>query len=112
MCIYCLATEITVDSRTLSKVLEVCQRTNSNLEQIAKRQNRLEEMIKEQDKKIDSILRKFEERDDSEVAASKGKVKDKARKNKVEFYQVNICFNIIPFVYAVFILIINFIHIS
>jgi len=110
VCIYRLATEITVDSRTLSKVLQICQKTNSNLEKIAKSHDRLEEMIKEQNKKIDTILRKIEERDDNEVVASKDKAKDKAKKNKVNFYQVNICFNIIPFVYAIFILIINFIH--
>ena len=99
-----------IEIRALSKMLKICQQNSVTLNQIAKSHDQLEEMIKEQNNKIDTILRKIEERDDNEVVASKGKAKDKAKKNKVDFYQVNICFNIISFVYTIFILIINFIH--
>ena len=67
-------------------------------------------MINEQNDKIDKILSKLQERDDAAVEGKRGK--DKGKKSKSEFYQVNIWFNIFFFVYAIFILIINFIHIS
>jgi len=88
-------------------VLKICQQNSVKLNQIVKRQDQLEELIREQNNKIDTILSKIEERGDAEIFASKGKGKDKGKKNKSEFYQVNIRFIIVSFVYAVdFILII------
>ena len=65
-------------------------------------------MINEQNEKIDEILMKLKGQDD--VLESEKKRKGKTSKN--EFYQVNICFNITYFIYAVFILIINLIYIK
>ena len=58
-------------------------------------------MIKEQNNKIDTILSKIEEQGDAEIVASKDKSKDKGKRNKHEFYQVNIYFIIVSFVYGV-----------
>ena len=58
-------------------------------------------MINEQNVKIDEVLSKFKEQDDAFESGKKRKDKGKTSKN--EFYQVNICFNIIYFIYTIFI---------
>jgi hypothetical protein len=80
------------------------------LGQVAKKQEKLEEMIHEQNVKIEEILSKFEGRDDAFESGKK--LKEKGKMSKNEFYQVNIRFNIIYFIYTIFILIINLIYIK
>jgi peptidoglycan hydrolase CwlO-like protein len=92
ICIYRLATEITVDSRTLSKVLQICQKNSNNLVNIAKKQEKLEAMINEQNDKINEILSKLQEQDNTAFQSKRGK--DKGKRSRSEFYQVNICFSI------------------
>jgi len=84
----------TVDSRTLSKVLQLAQKNSQRLE-------KLESTVNE---KINEVLTKLEELKQSkyedEEIKEKGR-KGKGKKAKNEFYQVNIYFIIIFFVYAV-----------
>jgi len=85
--------EVTIDSRTLNKVLLLCQKNSMKLDQISKRQDEMEAMMVEQKDKIDQILSKFEVQNN----ADDNVVKDKGKKSKNEFYQVNICFIINSF---------------
>ena len=86
-------------------MLKICQQNSVKLNQIVKRQDQLEELIREQNNKIDMLLSKIEERGD----LSKDKGKDKAKRSGQEFYQVNIRFIVVSFVYAVVFILINFI---
>lgn len=85
--------EVTIDSRILNKVLQICQKNSIKLDQISKRQDEMEAIIVEQKDKIDQILSKFEAKDNADNKV----VKDKGKKSKNEFYQVNICFIINSF---------------
>jgi len=85
--------EVTIDSRTLNKVLLLCQKNSMKLDQISKRQDEMEAMMVEQKDKIDQILSKFEMQNNADNKV----VKDKGKKSKNEFYQVNICFIINSF---------------
>ena len=85
--------EVTIDSRTLNKVLLLCQNNSMKLDQISKRQDEMEAMMVEQKDKIDQILSKFEVQNNADDKV----VKDKGKKSKNEFYQVNICFIINSF---------------
>jgi len=85
--------EIPIDSRTLNKVLLLCQKNSMKLDQISKRQDEMEAMMVEQKDKIDQILSKFEVQNNADDKV----VKDKGKKSKNEFYQVNICFIINSF---------------
>ena len=92
--------EVPIDSRTLNKVLLFCQKNSMKLDQISKRQDEMEammveqrEMMAEQKDKIDQILSKFEVQNNADDKV----VKDKGKKSKNEFYQVNICFIINSF---------------
>jgi hypothetical protein len=85
--------EVPIDSRTLNKVLLLCQKNSMKLDQISKRQDEMEAMMVEQKDKIDQILSKFEVQNN----ANDKVVKDKGKKSKNEFYQVNICFIINSF---------------
>jgi hypothetical protein len=85
--------EVTIDSRTLNKVLLLCQKNSMKLDQISKRQDEMEAMMVEQKDKIDQILSKFEVQNNADDKV----VKDKGKKSKNEFYQVNICFIINSF---------------
>jgi hypothetical protein len=85
--------EVTIDSRILNKVLLLCQKNSMKLDQISKRQDEMEAMMVEQNDKIDQILSKFEAQNN----ANNKVVKDKGKKSKNEFYQVNICFIINSF---------------
>ena len=84
----------TVDSRTLSKVLQLAQKNSQRLE-------KLESTVNE---KINEVLTKLEELKQSkyedEEIKEKGR-KGKGKKAKNEFYQVNIYLSSILFVYAV-----------
>lgn len=85
--------EVPIDSRTLNKVLLLCQKNSMKLDQISKRQDEMEAMMVEQKDKIDQILSKFEVQNNADNKV----VKDKGKKSKNEFYQVNICFIINSF---------------
>ena len=85
--------EVTIDSRILNKVLLLCQKNSMKLDQISKRQDEMEAMMVEQKDKIDQILSKFEMQNNADNKV----VKDKGKKSKNEFYQVNICFIINSF---------------
>jgi hypothetical protein len=85
--------EVPIDSRTLNKVLLFCQKNSMKLDQISKRQDEMEAMMVEQKDKIDQILSKFEVQNNADDKV----VKDKGKKSKNEFYQVNICFIINSF---------------
>ena len=85
--------EVPIDSRTLNKVLLFCQKNSMKLDQISKRQDEMEAMMVEQKDKIDKILSKFEVQNNADDKV----VKDKGKKSKNEFYQVNICFIINSF---------------
>ena len=85
--------EVPIDSRTLNKVLLLCQKNSMKLDQISKRQDEMEAMMVEQKDKIDQILSKFEMQNNADNKV----VKDKGKKSKNEFYQVNICFIINSF---------------
>ena len=64
-------------------------------------------MINDQNDKINEILSKLQDNAAVESVKSKGKGKDKGKRSGQEFYQENICFIIVSFIYAVvFILII------
>lgn len=79
---------------------QIVQNNNIKLENISKKQDNLEMKFNAQDDKINEILSKFEEYG---VGKEKGKGKDKKdKKSKNEFYQVNIYFLIVYFVYSVF----------
>lgn len=86
--------EVTIDSRILNKVLQLCQKNSTKLDQISKRQDEMEAILVEQKDKIDQILSKFEVQNNAD---DKVVVKDKGKKSKNEFYQVNICFIINSF---------------
>lgn len=90
--------EVTIDSRILNKVLLLCQKNSTKLDQISKRQDEMEAMMVEQKDKIDQILSKFEVQNNADNKV----VKDKGKKPKSEFYQVNICFIINSFVYTIY----------
>ena len=83
----------------------LCQKNSAKLEQIAKKQDQLEAMIIEQRGKLDEVLSKFEEQKISaEGEISKKRGKDKGKKNKIEFYQVNMhALLLLFFVYSIFI---------
>src|SRR2546429_6073992 len=102
--------EVTIDLRILNKVLLICQKNSTKLDQISKRQDKMEAMMVEKNDKIDQILSKFEVQNNADNKV----VKDKGKKTKNEFYQVNIYFIInFFFVYTIFILIsINLIYIT
>lgn len=100
-----IATESNVDSHTLAKLLQLCQKNSAKLDEIAKRQERLEKKIDDQN----AILSKFDAHDDTFESGKQRKGKGKTSKN--DFYQVNICFNIIYYIYDVFISIIDSIYI-
>ena len=85
--------EVTIDSRILNKVLLLCQKNSTKLDQISKRQDEMKAMMVEQKDKIDQILSKFEVQNNADNTV----VKDKGKKSKNEFYQVNICFIINSF---------------
>ena len=85
--------EVTIDSRILNKVLLLCQKNSTKLDQISKRQDQMKAMMVEQKDKIDQILSKFEVQNNADNTV----VKDKGKKSKNEFYQVNICFIINSF---------------
>ena len=85
--------EVTIDSRILNKVLLLCQKNSTKLDQISKRQDEMEAMMVKQKDKIDQILSKFKVQNNADNKV----VKDKGKKSKNEFYQVNICFIINSF---------------
>jgi hypothetical protein len=85
--------EVTIDSRMLNKVLLLCQKNSTKLDQISRRQDEMEAMMVEQKDKIDQILSKFEVQNNEDNKV----VKDKGKRSKNEFYQVNICFIINSF---------------
>jgi len=92
--------EVSIDPRILNKVLLICQKNSTKLDQISKRQDEMEammveqrEMMAEQKDKIDQILSKFKVQNNADNKV----VKDKGKKTKNEFYQVNICFIINSF---------------
>ena len=92
--------EVSIDLRILNKVLLICQKNSTKLDQISKRQDEMEammveqrEIMAEQKDKIDQILSKFEVQNNADNKV----VKDKGKKTKNEFYQVNICFIINSF---------------
>ena len=91
--------EVPIDSRTLNKVLLFCQKNSMKLDQISKRQDEMEAMMVEQKDKIDQILSKFEVQSNADNKV----VKDKGKKSKNEFYQVNIyVLLLILFVYTIY----------
>ena len=98
--------EVTIDPRILNKVLLICQKNSTKLDQISKRQDEMEammveqrEMMAEQKDKIDQILSKFEVQSNADNKV----VKDKGKKSKNEFYQVNIyVLLLILFVYTIY----------
>src|SRR5205085_896194 len=106
--------EVNIDPRILNKVLLICQKNNTKLNQISKRQNEMEammveqrEMMAEQKDKIYQILSKFEVQNNADNKV----VKDKGKKTKNKFYQVNICFIInYIFIFLVVILFMPFIN--
>jgi hypothetical protein len=77
----------------LNKVLLLCQKNSTKLDQISRRQDEMEAMMVEQKDKIDQILSKFEVQNNEDNKV----VKDKGKRSKNEFYQVNICFIINSF---------------
>jgi hypothetical protein len=92
--------EVTIDPRILNKVLLICQKNSTKLDQISKRQDEMEVMMVEKNDKIDQILSKFEVQNNADNKV----VKDKGKKTKNEFYQVNICFiiNFFLFILSLF----------
>jgi hypothetical protein len=92
--------EVTIDSRILNKVLLICQKNSTKLDQISKRQDKMEAIMVEQNDKIDQILSKIEVQNNADNKV----VKDKGKKTKNEFYQVNICFiiNFFLFILSLF----------
>jgi hypothetical protein len=92
--------EVTIDPRILNKVLLICQKNSTKLDQISKRQDKMEAIMVEQNDKIDQILSKFEVQNNADNKV----VKDKGKKTKNEFYQVNICFiiNFFLFILSLF----------
>ena len=92
--------EVTIDLRILNKVLLICQKNSTKLDQISKRQDEMEAMLVEKNDKIDQILSKFEVQNNADNKV----VKDKGKKTKNEFYQVNICFiiNFFLFILSLF----------
>ena len=92
--------EVTIDPRILNKVLLICQKNSMKLDQISKRQDEMEAMMVEKNDKIDQILSKFEVQNNADNKV----VKDKGKKTKNEFYQVNICFiiNFFLFILSLF----------
>jgi hypothetical protein len=92
--------EVTIDPRILNKVLLICQKNSTKLDQISKRQDEMEAMLVEKNDKIDQILSKFEVQNNADNKV----VKDKGKKTKNEFYQVNICFiiNFFLFILSLF----------
>jgi hypothetical protein len=92
--------EVTIDPRILNKVLLICQKNSTKLDQISKRQDEMEAMMVKQNDKIDQILSKIEVQNNADNKV----VKDKGKKTKNEFYQVNICFiiNFFLFILSLF----------
>src|SRR3989442_1302948 len=98
--------KVSIDPRILNKVLLICQKNSTKLDQISKRQDEMEammveqrEMMAEQKDKIDQILSKFEVQNNADNKV----VKDKGKKTKNEFYQVNIFYIIsCHIIYAVY----------
>jgi hypothetical protein len=92
--------EVTIDPRILNKVLLICQKNSTKLDQISKRQDKMEVIMVEQNDKIDQILSKIEVQNNADNKV----VKDKGKKTKNEFYQVNICFiiNFFLFILSLF----------
>ena len=92
--------EVTIDLRILNKVLLICQKNSTKLDQISKRQDEMEAMMVKQNDKIDQILSKIEVQNNADNKV----VKDKGKKTKNEFYQVNICFiiNFFLFILSLF----------
>ena len=92
--------EVTIDPRILNKVLLICQKNSTKLDQISKRQDEMEAMMVKQNDKIDQILSKIEVQNNADNKV----VKDKGKKIKNEFYQVNICFiiNFFLFILSLF----------
>ena len=91
--------EVTIDPRILNKVLLICQKNSTKLDQISKRQDEMEAMMVEKNDKIDQILSKFEVQNNADNKV----VKDKGKKTKNEFYQVNIyVLLLILFVYTIY----------
>lgn len=92
--------EVTIDPRILNKVLLICQKNSTKLDQISKRQDEMEAIMVEQNDKIDQILSKIEVQNNADNKV----VKDKGKKTKNEFYQVNICFiiNFFLFILSLF----------
>jgi hypothetical protein len=92
--------EVTIDPRILNKVLLICQKNSMKLDQISKRQDKMEAIMVEQNDKIDQILSKIEVQNNADNKV----VKDKGKKTKNEFYQVNICFiiNFFLFILSLF----------
>ena len=78
-------------------MFQLVQSNNAKLENILKKQDSLEIKFNAQDDKINEILSKF---DGVSKESEKGKGKEKKSRN--EFYQVNIYFLIVYFVYSVF----------
>jgi len=92
--------EVTIDPRILNKVLLICQKNSTKLDQISKRQDEMEAMMVKQNDKIDQILSKIEVQNNADNKV----VKNKGKKTKNEFYQVNICFiiNFFLFILSLF----------
>ena len=92
--------EVTIDLRILNKVLLICQKNSTKLNQISKRQDEMKAIMVEQNDKIDQILSKIEVQNNADNKV----VKDKGKKTKNEFYQVNICFiiNFFLFILSLF----------
>ena len=92
--------EVSIDPRILNKVLLICQKNSTKFDQISKRQDEMEAMMVEKNDKIDQILSKFEVQNNADNKV----VKDKGKKTKNEFYQVNICFiiNFFLFILSLF----------
>jgi allophanate hydrolase subunit 1 len=88
---FILATQITVDSRTLSKVLHLVQKNAGQLKELTKSYRGLQNQYDTQKEQLEEILKLLNESAESStvVVTNKGKGKGKA-KAKEEFYQVSI----------------------
>lgn len=82
---------VTVDSRSLNKVLQICQKSSAKLDQMMKKQDKLETTINEQKDKISEILSKLERAEQNDNSNDGNKGKDKGKGKGREFYQVSIC---------------------
>ena len=82
-------------------MLQICQKNSAYLTNIVKKQEKLEAIINEQNDIINEILSKLQDQDDAAIESKRGK-KDKGKRSRNEFYQVNICFNILIYSFCIY----------